>query len=260
MVAVSANSPFLFICRLWGENSIHLFKQAFSVGRPFFRKRGTFGLSYIEESVFKCFRANLNRFPVLLPEIVDEPPERVAYLQLHNRAIWRWNRPLIGFDDTGTPHLRIEHRVMPADPTIVDVIANAAPYFGTVQSFSEELTPPRQCLPFTVSKNNFYQAAEGVLDAEIEWFDGHPFILRQVLTDDLLPPGEIGSSRTWHRRIRNKPPAGHHRRPTGNWINRGRSATGLVGLILRTGPDRPHRSLPADAKRPGCLVYQWSIY
>ena len=37
---------------------------------------------------------------------------------------------LIGFDDAAVPHLRVEHRVMPAGPSIVDMISNAAVYLG----------------------------------------------------------------------------------------------------------------------------------
>jgi hypothetical protein len=37
---------------------------------------------------------------------------------------------LLGFDEAQTPHLRVEHRVMPAGPSIADMIANAAVYLG----------------------------------------------------------------------------------------------------------------------------------
>lgn len=192
MVAVSANSPFLFGRELWAESRIPLFEQAFSVGGPFFRERTTFGLRYVEDSVLECFRANLERFPALLPQVMDEPPERLAHLRLHNGTIWRWNRPLIGFGADGTPHLRIEHRVMPAGPTIADAIANAALYFGAAQSFAGEMAHPRQRLPFSIAKGNFYQAAREGLAAEVEWLDGRSTTLHQVLADDLLPRAEQG--------------------------------------------------------------------
>jgi len=192
MVAVSANSPFLFGHDLWEESRIPLFEQAFSVGGPCFRQRATFGLNYVEDSVLECFRANLGRFPVLLAQVMDEPPEQLAHLRLHNGTIWRWNRPLIDFDAAGTPHLRIEHRVMPAGPTIVDAIANAALYFGAVQSFAEEGTHPRRHLSFSVAKGNFYQAARDGLDAEVEWLDRRPSTLRRVLAEELLPRASRG--------------------------------------------------------------------
>ena len=144
MVAISANSPYLFGCDLWDESRIPLFEQAVSVGGSFFSERVTFGLHYVKDSILECFHANLHRFPVLLPQVMDEPPERLAHLRLHNGTIWRWNRPLIGFDDSGQPHLRIEHRVVPAGPTVSDSIANAALYFGAVQSLAAETEPARR--------------------------------------------------------------------------------------------------------------------
>ena len=72
----------------------------------------------------------LDRYPVLLPIQFEDGPQELRHLRLHNGTIWRWNRLLIGFDEAATPHLRVEHRVMPAGPTIVDMIANAALYLG----------------------------------------------------------------------------------------------------------------------------------
>ncbi len=172
MVAISANSPYLFGCDLWDESRIPLFEQAVSVGGSFFSERVTFGLHYVKDSILECFHANLHRFPVLLPQVMDEPPERLAHLRLHNGTIWRWNRPLIGFDDSGQPHLRIEHRVVPAGPTVSDSIANAALYFGAVQSLAAEIEPARVHMPFIVAKTNFYTAAREGLHAEVEWLDG----------------------------------------------------------------------------------------
>ena len=192
MVAIGANSPFLFGRNLWEETRIPLFEQAVSVGGSFFSERVTFGLRYVKDSVLECFQGNLTRFPPLLPQVMDEPPERLAHLRLHNGTIWRWNRPLIGFDDSGTPHLRIEHRVVPAGPTVSDSIANAALYFGAVQSFAGEAEPPDHRLPFSVAKANFYTAARQGLDAEIEWLDDRTGTLAQILTDDLLPRAHRG--------------------------------------------------------------------
>ena len=74
-------------------------------------KRVSFGIRYAHTSILENFEANLQRYPILLPLLMDEPPEQLAHLRLHNGTIWRWNRPLIGFDEQGRPHLRIEHLV-----------------------------------------------------------------------------------------------------------------------------------------------------
>jgi hypothetical protein len=192
MVAIAANSPYLFGCDLWDETRIPLFEQAVSVGGASFSERVTFGLRYVERSVLECFRANLARFPVLLPQVMDEPRERLAHLRLHNGTIWRWNRPLIGFDPAGTPHLRIEHRVVPSGPSVSDAIANAALYFGAVHSLSREPTPPESCIPFLVAKTNFYAAARDGLSAEIQWLDGKTALLADILREDLIPRARWG--------------------------------------------------------------------
>jgi gamma-glutamyl:cysteine ligase YbdK (ATP-grasp superfamily) len=151
----------------------------------------TLGLRYVD-SIIECFHANIDRFPPLLPQVMNEPPERLAHLRLHNGTVWRWNRPLIGFDDNGSPHLRIEHRVVPAGPTVADSIANAALYFGAVQSLAAEIERPERRLPFAVAKTNFYSAARDGLAAEVEWLDGHRASLRRVLLDELLPRARQG--------------------------------------------------------------------
>jgi hypothetical protein len=192
MVAVSANSPFLFGRDLWEESRIPLFEQAVSVGGSIFSERVTFGLRYVEQSVAECFRANLARFPVLLPQVMDEPPERLAHLRLHNGTIWRWNRPLIGWDSAGPPHLRIEHRVVPAGPTIADAVANAALYFGAVHSLACDPAPPEHRVPFLAARTNFYAAAQAGLRAQIQWLDGRQTALAEVLAADLLPRARRG--------------------------------------------------------------------
>jgi len=192
MVGITANSPYLFGCDLWDETRIPLFEQAVSVGGSIFSERVTFGLRYVDASVLECFRANVARFPVLLPQLMDEPMERLAHLRLHNGTIWRWNRPLIGFDSAGTPHLRIEHRVVPAGPSVTDAIANAALYFGAVHELSREETPPEPRLSFLTAKANFYAAAREGLATEIEWLDGRVAPLRDVLREDLLPRARRG--------------------------------------------------------------------
>ena len=195
LVAISANSPYLFGCDLWSETRIPLFEQAVSVGGSILSERVNFGIRYAESSVLECFRANLTRYPVILPQLSDEPPQSYAHLRLHNGTIWRWNRPLIGFDDDGAPHLRIEHRVVPAGPTVADMIANAALYFGAAESLSREETPPERTIPFLIARTNFYTAARQGMRAEIQWTDGRIAPLRDIFEQDLLPRARDGLGR-----------------------------------------------------------------
>ncbi len=195
MVAVSANSPYLFGRDLWDETRIPLFEQAISVGASDLTKRVSFGIRYVYESLMENFTANLLRYPVLLPLLMDEPVEHLSHLRLHNGTIWRWNRPLIGFDTAGKPHLRIEHRVVPAGPSIADSVANAALYFGLVTGLLEREGMPVERLKFSRARNNFYAAARLGLDAEVSWFEQERVPLDQLFTQQLLPIARAGLAR-----------------------------------------------------------------
>ena len=165
LVAVGANAPFMFNRDLWYETRIPVFEQSVDIGGiggaasgPIHRV--TFGSQYARESLFECFNENLEHYPVLLPVSYDSEPEKLNYLRLHNGTIWRWNRPLIGFDADGTPHLRIEHRTMSSAPSIIDNIANIALYYGLVEYYATCIDPPESSLAFTDAKDNFYRAAK----------------------------------------------------------------------------------------------------
>jgi gamma-glutamyl:cysteine ligase YbdK (ATP-grasp superfamily) len=123
---------------------------------------------------------------------MDEPPERLAHLRLHNGTIWRWNRPLIGCEGGGPPHLRIEHRVVPAGPTVTDAIANAALYFGAARALASDPEPPEHRLPFRSARANFYAAAQAGLRASVQWLDGRRTGLAEVLSADLVPRARRG--------------------------------------------------------------------
>jgi len=77
MVALTANSPFLFGRELWDETRIPLFEQA--VKSPAFVdlsgrmvSRVTFGRDYVRNSLKEVFLENLDGFPVLLPVTFDD--------------------------------------------------------------------------------------------------------------------------------------------------------------------------------------------
>lgn len=191
MVAVSANSPFLFGKNLWAETRIPLFEQSVEVGGYEAGSRGpmrrvTFGSGYARQSIMEVFKENLAHYPILLPTIIDEPLENFSNLRLHNGTLWRWNRPLIGIEN-GQAHLRIEHRVVPAGPSVLDAIANAAFYYGLTAHFCvSEITPDMQ-LPFDVARDNFYHGARSGLDAQIVWLDGKKYKMQHLILNTLLP-------------------------------------------------------------------------
>jgi len=197
MVALAANSPYLFGHDLWDETRIPLFEQSVSVGGfagashgPM--RRVTFGSGYVRNSIFECFAENQQHYPVLLPMTFQEGLEQMSHLRLHNGTIWRWNRPLIGFDYDGIPHLRIEHRVVPGGPSVVDVIANAAFFFGLCRALIDADIPPEQQLPFDRARDNFYTAARHSLEAVVFWLDGEKGPIRSLILQRLLPLARQG--------------------------------------------------------------------
>ncbi|NEV63159.1 glutamate--cysteine ligase [Thiorhodococcus minor] len=192
MVAISANSPYLFGRDLWDETRIPLFEQAVSVGGAMLQERVSFGFRYARHSILETFQSNLDRYPVLLPHVVEDPPELLPHLRLHNGTIWRWNRPLIGFEPDGRPHLRIEHRVVPAGPSVPDAIANAAFYFGMMQDLAHAEIPPESVLMFLHAQKGFYTCAHQGLEAEIPWLDGRALPVTSILEEDLLPRARSG--------------------------------------------------------------------
>ncbi len=179
LVALSANSPFLFGKPLWHETRIAIFEQAIEqAGDDAALHRVTFGSAYAGADPTAIFAENLELYPTLLP-IGGENEAEFPCLRLHNGTIWRWNRPLVGFDDDGTPHLRIEQRVMPAGPSVIDMIANAAFYYGAAHMLADRCREPE--LPFASARGNFYAAAKHGMGANMIWFDGASHPAREVL-------------------------------------------------------------------------------
>ena len=197
MVALCANSPYLFGKELWSETRIPLFEQAVPTGGfegaafgPI--RRVTFGNSYVKDSIMECFQENLDHYPVMLPEQFEDEIEAMRHVRLHNGTIWRWNRPLIGFDALGKPHLRLEHRVVPSGPSIPDTIANAAFFYGVCAALATDEEPIYEQLDFVKSRDNFYNAARLGLRAMLDWEDGWHGSALELLQSILLPLAKKG--------------------------------------------------------------------
>jgi hypothetical protein len=257
LVAVSANSPYLFGLDLWRETRIPVYEQTTSVTWSSRSDRTSFGHRYAQGSVLECFQANLRDFPVYLPELLDEPVESLAHLRLHNGSIWRWNRPVVGFDPDGTPHLRIEHRPLSAGPTILDVVANAALYFGVIQSLLQEPQPPEASLPCPVARANFYRAAQLGLDARLQWLGGRVATAREIIASDLLPRARWGLRHL-----------GFEPGEIARWLGilEGRVRTGQTGAewqrayIARHGPDMTALvGAYLERQQSGRPIHDWTL-
>lgn len=191
IMAVAGNAPFLFGHTLWQETRIPVFEQAVDAGREF-PARVSFGSGFADKSILECFEENRTTYPVLLPELQDLPAAQFAHLRLHNGAIWRWNRPLVGFDEDCTPHIRLEHRILPAGPSVPDMIANAALFYGLVNYFGTELEAGEPLpMAFATARENFYNAARLGLDARLRW-DRQDWPVTALLLEELLPLASAG--------------------------------------------------------------------
>jgi hypothetical protein len=190
VLAAATNSPYLFGKELWHETRVPLFEQAVNTGR-FKASRVSFGSDFAKDSILECFDENLQQYDVLLPVLFDKPTERFSHLRLHNGVIWRWNRPLIGFDQDNTPHFRIEHRTLPAGPTITDMVANAVFYYGLTESVMLQCEQADSPCNFQQAKDNFYKVAKHGLDATISW-EQKNISIQPLILDKLLPLAEQG--------------------------------------------------------------------
>lgn len=197
-LALAANSPYLFGRELWSETRIELFAQSTETRSDDSKAQGVrprvwFGERWIN-SIFDLFEENVRYFPSLLTEVSDEDPvgelaaghtPQLAELRLHNGTIYRWNRPVYDVVD-GRPHLRVENRVLPAGPTVVDMLANAAFYYGMLRTLAHEDPPLWTTMSFAAAHDNFLAAARHGMGARLYWpgldeVDADDLVLHQLL-------------------------------------------------------------------------------
>ncbi|HEY7223330.1 MAG TPA: glutamate--cysteine ligase [Micromonosporaceae bacterium] len=206
-VAVGANSPFLFGRRLWDETRVINFEQSADTRPEELRNQGVrprvwFGERWIT-SVFDLIEENIRYFPPLLPIVHSEDPDdalaagRVPYLgdlRLHNGTVYRWNRPVYDIGPDNKPHLRVENRVLSAGPTVVDMIANAAFYFGLARTLATANRPVWSQLTYGAARRNFYEAAKYGLAATQVWPRLGEVAATDLVLEKLLPAAADGLS------------------------------------------------------------------
>ena len=203
-VALGANSPYLHGRRLWAETRIALFEQATDTRSEELiaqgvRPRVWFGERWIT-SVFDLFEENVRYFTPLLPVLSAEDPFEVlanggvpglSELRLHNGTVYRWNRPVYDVMN-GVPHLRVENRVLPSGPTVLDMLANAAFYFGLTRQLAEEERPIWSQLPFAAAADNFHIAARKGIEATVFWPRMGDVHVTDLVLDSLLAKARAG--------------------------------------------------------------------
>jgi gamma-glutamyl:cysteine ligase YbdK (ATP-grasp superfamily) len=203
-VAIGANSPFFYGKELWRETRIALFEQATDTRPEELKAQGVrprvwFGERWIT-SIFDLFEENVRYFPALLPLTDDEEPlatfeqgdvPSLAELRLHNGTIYRWNRPI--YDVVrGQPHLRVENRILPAGPTVVDTMANAAFYYGLLRVLAEDERPLWSRMSFSAAEDNFHAGARDGIDALVYWPGVGEVPATELVLRRLLPVAHEG--------------------------------------------------------------------
>ena len=208
VLAASVNSPMIFQRRLWHETRVALLQQTLDTrseqaARHAARQRVSFGDRWVEESVLEIFRSDITRFRSLIAMPARESPlavldrgeiPRLNALALHNGTVYRWNRPCYGVTG-GRPHLRIETRALPAGPTVVDQVANAAFLYGALRALDAEIADVRAQIDFDTARMNFTAAARYGLGARLEWLGGHRYGADELILKNLLPAARRGLAR-----------------------------------------------------------------
>ncbi|MFI2351667.1 glutamate--cysteine ligase [Streptomyces sp. NPDC019443] len=203
-VALAANSPFLFGKELWRETRIPLFEQATDTRPEEIKVQGVrprvwFGERWIT-SVFDLFEENLRYYPALLPLCDEEDPQErlddddvpaLAELTLHNGTIYRWNRPIYDVAH-GKPHLRVENRVLPAGPTVADILANGAFYYGLTRALVEEERTVWSRMSFSAAEDNLHTGARHGIDARLYWPGMGEVPVAELVLRRLLPLAHRG--------------------------------------------------------------------
>lgn len=209
-MAIGTNSPVLLAQRLWAETRITLFEQSCDIRTRDLHSRAEvarvgFGKEWqTEGGVVGLFKENVTRYRPLVGMTGEEDssgilnqggiPELRA-LRLHGGTVYRWNRAQYGISPNGKPHLRIELRVLPSGPSILDEVANAAFWIGLMRELTETVENIPARMEFENAQANFYNAARDGLSARFAWLDGEDVIAQPFILDRLLPIAEKGLQR-----------------------------------------------------------------
>jgi len=208
LLAAATFSPVLLGRRLWHETRVALFERSIDERSSAQSERGmpsrvSFGNDWVHESVLEVFRDNAARFHVIMTREAEADPaalvERgeapaLSALCLHNGTVWRWNRPCYGVTD-GIAHLRIENRVLPAGPTVLDEVANAALFYGMMLGLEDAYGNVAARLDFESAKANFSNAARHGLDTHFTWLDDKRVSAQELLLEELIPAARDGLRR-----------------------------------------------------------------
>jgi gamma-glutamyl:cysteine ligase YbdK (ATP-grasp superfamily) len=213
-LAAAGNSPTFLGHRLWEETRIALFKQSVDDRQsrePRRVARTALGTGWLRGGPLELFTEAVRLHQPLLPA-THQPPLHggpgpagsrggagwrappLDELRLHQGTVWRWNRAI--YDPSGGGHLRIEMRALPAGPTVIDMLANAAFLIGLSLWLADQDPQWTYALPFERADHGFYRAAQHGLSARLSWPAGHRDQIRThtaaKLVAELVPAARHG--------------------------------------------------------------------
>lgn len=205
-IAIASNSPMLFGKRLWSETRVALFQQSIDtrITSEHLRDKSprvTFGNQWLQNSILDLYKEDIVRFRVMLManlegnvmKLLDQGiTPKLRALTIHNSTVYRWNRPCYGISDNGKPHFRIENRVLPAGPSVIDEVANAAFWLGMMSAFENHYPNVDQLMDFDDAKSNFIATSFNGINSEIKWFNGKKTGVSKLIKDELLPIAREG--------------------------------------------------------------------
>lgn len=205
VLSVSTNSPLLLGHRLWRETRIALFQQAadtrnLSEYNRDMEPRVFFGSGWLQKSVMEIFREEIARYRVMISTDIEENAietlnnggiPKLRALRLHNGTIYTWNRACYGITD-GKPHLRIENRVLPSGPTVVDEMANTALWLGLMHGMPKEYEKLHLKADFEIVKGNFIKGAKMGMGSMFRWLNGKVYSAQELMLKELIPIAKEG--------------------------------------------------------------------
>ncbi len=204
VLSVVTNSPLLMGRELWSETRIALFQQSVDLRNASYllreqKARVAFGTNWIKDSILELYRDDMARYsPILTSEDYENSESiflsgnipKLTALNLFNGTLYKWNRLCYGVT-AGKPHLRIENRYIPAGPTLVDEVANAAFWIGLMKGLPEKYCNLQTKMDFDDARGNFVRAARTGLETCFDWF-GRSISASQLLLEELLPISKKG--------------------------------------------------------------------
>jgi hypothetical protein len=86
----------------------------------------------------------------------------------------------------------VENRVLPAGPTVVDMLANGALYFGAIRMLALQERPVWSQMQFATAEENFDAAAMLGIDASVFWPGVGEVPVTELVLRRLLPLAHEG--------------------------------------------------------------------